>query len=149
VYVAGTRFVARVPDATIAPDARRAALLAAAGELVRADFRATDDPLAAGAEGDLVWSGARQEGYMRFRNLPANDPTEEQYQLWIFDSTRADWEELPVDGGVFDVVTGGEVVVPIEAKLDVRAPALFAITLERPGGVVVSEREHLLLLGSP
>ena len=40
----------------------------------------------------------------------------------------------------------GEVIVPIRAALPVREATLFAITIERPGGVVVSSRERLPLL---
>lgn len=61
------------------------------------------------------WSNARQSGYMRFTGLAANDPSESQYQLWIFDGERDD--RYPIDGGVFDVPASGEVVVPIAAKL--------------------------------
>lgn len=86
---------------------------------------------------------------MRLASLPVNDPQRQQYQLWIFDTTRPDWEARPIDGGVFDVRAGGEVVVPIDAKLPIGTPALFAITLEPPGGVVVSSREHLLATASP
>ena len=123
----------------------RGALVASATDLQRIDWSGTDDPLASGVSGDVVWSSDRQEGYMRFRGLESNDPTKNQYQLWIFDQTRADWEAKPVDGGVFDVGPGEEVIVPIRAKLDVREAVLFAITLEVPGGVVVSERERLVL----
>ena len=35
----------------------------------------------------------------------------------------------------------------IDAKIKVDEAFMFAITVERPGGVVVSEREHLVLLG--
>lgn len=96
--------------------------------------------------GEVLWSSGQQEGYMRFIGLAANDPSVEQYQLWIFDPTRNDWEAKPVDGGVFDVGPSGEVIVPIAPKLEVRDAALFAITVEQPGGVVVSERERLILL---
>ena len=100
---------------------------------------------APGASGDVVWSDARQEGYMRFSNFAANDPTVEQYQLWIFDAERS--ADYPVDGGVFDIPAGSdEVVVPIRAKLPVNRATLFAITVEKPGGVVVSSRERLPLL---
>ena len=34
----------------------------------------------------------------------------------------------------------GDIVVPIRAKLRVFEPSLFAITVEKPGGVVVSRR---------
>ena len=39
----------------------------------------------------------------------------------------------------------GRFEVPIDAKIVVDEAKLFAITLERPGGVVVSSRERLLL----
>lgn len=135
----------REPDAT----QRRDLLVADARDLVRATWKATEDPLAGGVSGEVVWSSTRQEGYMSFRGLPANDPHAHQYQLWIFDAKRAEWEAKPVDGGVFDVAANTEVVVPIDAKLSVREPKLFAVTLEVPGGVVVSQREHLLATASP
>jgi hypothetical protein len=37
------------------------------------------------------------------------------------------------------------VVVPIHATLPVNAPALFAVTLEKPGGVVVSKRDRIVV----
>jgi len=120
-------------------------LIRSSDDLIRLDWSGTEDPLAAGVSGDVVWSVARQEGYMRFASLAPNDPTDKQYQLWIFDKSRADFEAKPVDGGVFDVGPDGEVVVPIDAKLDIGEPVLFAVTLEEPGGVVVSERERLVL----
>ncbi len=78
---------------------------------------------------------------MRLRGLPVNDAAKLQYQLWIFDGGRS--HKQPVDGGVFDVGQG-ETLVPIRARLDVRQPKLFAITVEAPGGVVVSEQEHIV-----
>jgi anti-sigma-K factor RskA len=90
-----------------------------------------------------VWSDARQEGYMRFRNLPRNEPTAEQYQLWIFDQEQS--LDTPVDGGVFDIDASGELVVPIDAKLEVHEALAFAVTVEKPGGVVVSDRTRLIL----
>lgn len=79
---------------------------------------------------------------MRFQGLKANDPKRYQYQLWIFDEARD--ARYPVDGGVFDVA-GAETIVPIVAKVRVNQPTLFAITIEPPGGVVVSKREHIVL----
>ena len=73
---------------------------------------------------------------MRLTGMPANDPATSQYQLWIVDSDR---DVNPVDGGVFDIPPGGgEFVIPIDAKLRVSGPEAFAITREKPGGVVVS-----------
>ncbi|MDM7921103.1 MAG: anti-sigma factor [Pyrinomonadaceae bacterium] len=94
--------------------------------------------------GDVVWSDTKQEGYMRFRGLPKNDPSKETYQLWIFEDGKL--EPHPKDGGVFDVTADGEVIVPIDAKLAAKDPKVFAITIEKPGGVVVSGREKIAAL---
>lgn len=124
--------------------ARRAALLATAKDVVRVDWSATKDPSATGASGDVVWSNAEQRGYMRFRGLAPNDPAQRQFQLWIFD--RSQDARFPIDGGVFDVdAATGDVIVPITAKIRVTEPTLFAVTVEKPGGVVVSKREHIVL----
>jgi anti-sigma-K factor RskA len=121
---------------------RQYAALVARADVVRSDWSAGDDPLARGVTGEVVWSPSEQRGFMRFKALARNDPRESQYQLWIFDGTRP--AESPVDGGVFDV-RGDDVLIPIDAKIDVRDAALFAVTVEQPGGVVVSKRERLLL----
>jgi len=49
---------------------------------------------------------------------------------------------------VFDVSADGEVRVAIDAKLEVGEPYMFAITLEKPGGVVVSSRDRLALVAT-
>lgn len=111
------------------------------------DWTATEDPAAESVTGDVVWDPETQTGYMRFAGLAVNDPSESQYQLWIFDATRD--ERYPVDGGVFNIPAGAqEVVVPILAKLPVREPTLFAVTVERPGGVVVSSRERIVVVAA-
>lgn len=96
------------------------------------------------ASGEVIWSPSRQEGYMVFRNMRANNPDTEQYQLWIFDKQRD--ERYPVDGGIFDIATPGECIVPIRPAVHVNDATLFAVTIERPGGVVVSDRARLPLL---
>jgi hypothetical protein len=107
-------------------------------------------PLAApdavpGVTGDVVWNEREQRGFMRLRGLAVNDPKLRQYQLWIFAKNQDD--RYPVDGGVFDVGRDGEVVVPIKAAIRVLDPTMYAITVEKPGGVVVSDREKIVLLG--
>lgn len=122
----------------------------AAADLVRWDWAGTEDPAVQPAEvsGDVVWSSDAQQGVMKIGGLAANDPGASQYQLWIFDRTRD--ERFPVDGGVFDVPAGAEeIFVPIQAKLDVDTPYLFAITVEEPGGVVVSSRERIAFVAQP
>jgi len=130
--------VGAAPD----PADRRAALLQAAPDVVRIAWGPSTEAGFASADGDVVWSTERQEGYLRLAGLPPNDPAREQYQLWVVDPDR---DARPVDGGVFDVGPGGEVIIPIDAKLRVGRPAAFAITLEKPGGVVVSDGPLLLV----
>ncbi|MCK6447227.1 MAG: anti-sigma factor [Planctomycetes bacterium] len=127
------------PD-RVAPAAARDELLAHGGVLT-VPWQGTD--FAKGADGDVVWDPATQRGFMRIRGLAKNDPAREQYQLWIFDETQ----KHPIDGGVFDVGADGELVIPIDPKLHVAKPTLFAVTVEKPGGVVVSAQEKIVLAG--
>jgi hypothetical protein len=124
----------------------RAALLAKTDTL-KIPLGATKDPAASGVTGDVVWDPATQRGFLHFAGLAPNDPAIHQYQIWIFDAGRD--KRYPVDGGVFDVpANAGDVVIPIRAALMVRKPAAFAVTVEKPGGVVVSGREHVVALGA-
>lgn len=109
----------------------------------RTTRRPASDPRNQTPAGEVVWNNPEQQGYLVIDGLPANDPTKEQYQLWIFDRQRD--ARYPVDGGVFDA-KGGKTIVPIRAKLNVGEPTLFAVTVEQPGGVVVSDRSKLVWL---
>lgn len=129
-----------VPEITVSQS--RAELIENSPDTVIVAWAQTEDPLSATVSGDVVWSNQAQEGYMRFQGLPVNDPKVNQYQLWIFDEKR---DKHPVDGGVFDA-TKGELIVPIREKLAVYSPTVFAVTLEKPGGVVVSDKEHIVAL---
>lgn len=122
---------------------KRMALLENAADLRRLPLAGAGPPYAA-TKGEVVWSDSKQEGYMTLTNLPVNEPSKNQYQLWIVDPAR---DEFPVDGGVFDILPGsGSVVIAIDAKLAVKNPAAFVITLERPGGVVRSKQEIVVAL---
>lgn len=96
--------------------------------------------------GEILWSNARQEGVLKLRGLRPNDPASEQFQLWIVDPQRD--PSFPVDGGVFDISSSGEVVVPIQAKLRILQPKAFVITREHPGGVVKSTSKTPVLMAS-
>ena len=122
---------------------QRDQLLASANDLIQVKWTPGPDHNGR-TSGDVVWSPSRQEGYMRFRGLPTNQPSQEQYQLWIFAKNQS--KATPIDGGVFDISAKGEAVVPIDAKLRAEEVYLFAITVEQPGGVVVSERKNLPVL---
>jgi anti-sigma-K factor RskA len=97
--------------------------------------------------GRVVWNDELQEGYMVFEGLDPNDPSEAQYQLWIVTDGE---QEHPVDGGVFDVPDDDRVIVPIDPKLAIqRTPAAFGVTVEKPGGVVVSDQDRRVVVGVP
>ena len=107
------------------------------------EFAPASDPYAK-VEGEVIWNDERQEGYMSLINLAANNPKENQYQLWIVDPER---DELPVDGGVFDIPEGvDKALIPIKNALQVDKPTLFVITLEQPGGVVKSKQEVVVAI---
>lgn len=63
-----------------------------------------------------MWSNELQEGYIRFVGL-----------------------EQKVSGGVFNASADGEIIVPITPGIDVGHVALFAITVENPGGTWVPD----------
>ena len=123
---------------------KRDELMRSASDLTRASWTKGNVKESEGVQGEVVWSDEKQMGYMTFRGLPPNDPNREAYQLWIFE--QADLEAHPKDGGVFNVAENGEVIVPIEAKLKTVSPKAFAVTVEKPGGVVVSGREKIAAL---
>lgn len=107
-----------------------------AEDVVRIPWQSPTEPGFEAVSGEVVWSSSLQQGVLRLAGMPVNDPAVSQYQLWIVDPSRD--REHPVDGGVFDITRAGEVLVPIDAKLPISRPVVFAITREQPGGVVVS-----------
>lgn len=113
---------------------------------VRADWGPGNTPDQ--VRGDVVWSDQQQRGYLRFAGLPVNDPEKWVYQLWIFDAQGDD--RYPVDGGVFNIATvdpkTGEAIVEIDPKIKVGKGVMFAVTIEKPGGVVVSDRSKIVAL---
>lgn len=98
----------------------------------------------ASAGGDVVWNDAKQTGYMKLHGLPKNDKSVSTYQLWIFDENQD--AKYPIDGGTFDINEDGDVIIPIDAKIATKNPKMFAITVEKPGGVVVSDRKKMAAL---
>ncbi len=101
-----------------------------------------------GVSGDVVWDNSKQLGFLTFTGLEPNDSRRHQYQLWIVDAARD--ERYPVDGSVFDVpATGAAVVIPVRSAVPVREPLAFVVTLEKPGGAVVSGRERVVAVARP
>lgn len=143
VEVAGTKPPIETPRVLSAAELRNE-MLKAATDTIKATWAVGNVKELTQVVGDVVWSDQKQAGYMRLKGLPVNDATKEQYQLWIFDKNQD--KATPIDGGVFNVSAEGEVVIPINAKIAAAAPELFAITVERPGGVVVSKRGKIAAL---
>ncbi|MFG0284607.1 MAG: anti-sigma factor domain-containing protein [Phycisphaerales bacterium JB039] len=103
-----------------------------------------------GVRGDVVWSESRQEGYLRFVGLPPNDPTHEQYQLWIIDRrglADEDGQSARISGAIFNAA-GDEVIVPIEPAIPVQGAAAFAVTIEAPGGVWASDMSRRVVIAA-
>lgn len=97
-----------------------------------------------GVKGELVWADSMQKGVMRFANLPVLDATKEKYQLWIIDSRGM---EQRISGGVFNGAAG-ECYVVIEPGIEVDRAAAFAITIERPDGVWVSDMKRRVVIAA-
>lgn len=121
----------------------RDSLIAISPDLIQTNWEPASMMEDKAVSGDIVWSDTLQSGFMRFVGMPVNDPSILQYQLWIYDPLR---DSEPIDGGVFDITSAKETIVPIQAKLRVNRPLFFAVTMEQPGGVVVSDLQQLSLL---
>ncbi len=129
-----------IPTPKLNASQERQQLLASANDILQSNWGDLDPKKPLNVQGDVVWSNSAQKGYVRFSNLPVNDKTKEQYQVWIFDENQ----KQPVDGGVFDANEAGEIIIPIDAKLKIQKPKMFAVTAEKPGGVVVSPLEKVM-----
>ena len=148
INIAMTRFqpieqASNTPPAIQKPNPSQAHddLLAQAGTIKATWAPGGKDAELASLSGDVVWNDEKQIGYMKFRGLPVNDRNKTTYQLWIFEENQG--KETPIDGGTFDVDINGDVVIPINAKLRAKNPALFAVTVEKPGGVVISKKDKI------
>jgi anti-sigma-K factor RskA len=109
-------------------------------------FRAEqDESVGEGAQGRVLWSPDLQKGVLVVQGLVANDASASQYQVWIVDAQR---EGSPVPGPVFDVADEDEVQVPFDAVLVIAEPSAFLITVERPGGLVVSKQDRVAMIAT-
>lgn len=124
---------------------------------------AGEGPAVEGVRGEVLWSEQAQTGLMRFEGLPANDPSQLQYQLWIVDKRGLfdeNGQSARISGGVFDGprVAQGEamaddvhesvLIVPIEPRLLVQGAGAFAVTIEEPGGVWASDMSKRVVIAA-
>jgi len=127
--------------------------VAKASDAKRLSWGDWDNPEIKGVNGEVVWSESGQKGYMTFKGLPENNPSKEQFQLWIVDERGLDQR---VSGGIFNSTgestgwqgevrterVGDDLVVEISPRIHVGQPALFAVTIEKPGGTWVSDMKR-------
>jgi len=124
---------------------QRRTLIETTPDITKASFTKGTVQEISDVSGDIVWSDSKQAGFMILRGLPVNDRSRTTYQLWIFDQNQE--KETPVSGGVFDIDQNGEVIIPIKATLRITKPNLFAVTIEKPGGVMKSDKKNIAALG--
>lgn len=138
-----------VPKVALAPSPVEGLdrLVSGAGEVLKVSAVASaalEHPEQVSAE--FVWSERDSRGFLAVAGLPATD-SERQYQVWVRDSARG--EPHAINGGTFDIASDGpRWVIPIEPILPVYRPAVFEVTLEQAGGVVVSSPERVILTGT-
>jgi anti-sigma-K factor RskA len=102
-------------------------------------------PGAQNASGVVVWDAEKQEGVLTFEQLPPQDP-DKDYQIWVVDPKY----KQPVNGGVFGVSKeGGVSKVSFKAEEPVSKVKLFAISLEKKGGVPKAEGPMVLVSKNP
>lgn len=123
-------------------------MLASAPDVTTIPLGAWDNPEQPSVTGDVVWSEAAQTGYLRLVGLKPNDPGVEQYQLWIVDSRGMNQR---ISGALFDAnpdPTTGEVIVKIDPRIETQDAVAFALTIEKPGGVWVSDMTRRVVIGA-
>lgn len=88
-----------------------------------------------------VWNPDRQEGVLVVSKLPALS-LDKDYQLWVIDPQYP----IPVDGGVFTVDPAtGDARVTFKPGKNVTTAQVFAVSLERKGGVPKAEGPMMLI----
>lgn len=119
---------------------KRRQLISSSNDIVQTEWKSPTDENK--VLGDIVWSNSKQQGYVKFRDLPVNEADEKSYQLWISDAARN--EKTPVSAGVFNVTKTGEIIIPIDVALKIKNPKQFALTREKSGGVMVSKLDDVV-----
>ncbi|MGH8020976.1 MAG: anti-sigma factor [Opitutaceae bacterium] len=87
-----------------------------------------------------VWDDERQEGLLTVENLPP-PPADKDYQLWVVDPSYG----TPVDGGVFNTSEDGSFRYRFHPNQPIRSANVFAVSLERQGGVPKAEGPMVLM----
>jgi len=156
-WIAAAACLAFAVWATRAPTARGvserlAAFEASANDIASAPWAPFNDlttgapPEQPSVSGHVKWSESKQTGFISFKGLKPNDPSAEQYQLWIIDRRGLGQR---ISGALFNAAPDpktGEVIVPIDPRIAVDNASIFAVTIEPPGGVWVSDMSRRVVL---
>jgi hypothetical protein len=137
--VAATAFMRAIPSTNPRPTVA----VAAAPDVIKAEWGAWDNPEIPNVRGYVHWSDQLQRGVMHFSGLPANDPRTSQYQLWIIDERGLTQR---INGAIFNSTPDGELDVEIAPSIAVRNAAAFAVTIEQPGGTWVSDMSRRVVI---
>lgn len=138
------KFNEPVDPATLAQNRRKLLEVPGTVRVAWAPFDLPDNPAELReVKGDVAWNDDLQQGYLRFEGLKVNDPAVEQYQVWVIDERGL---EQKVSGGVFNADAQGEIIVPIKPGIDVGRVALFAVTIEKPGGIWVPDLKRRVVI---
>jgi hypothetical protein len=145
VSIALTRSPA-TPPARLSVAEARERFLEGVDDVKQAAWGDWDNPEIPGVQGRVEWSESAQKGYMTFTGLRVNNPTEEQYQLWIIDERGMGQR---ISGAIFDCDTRtGECIVEIDPGIEVRNAGAFAVTIEQPEGVWVSDMSRRVVIAA-
>ncbi|QKK09969.1 MAG: anti-sigma factor [Planctomycetota bacterium] len=125
------------------PTEARSRFLQTASDVAVANWGDWDNPEQPGVTGTIEWSESAQKGYMTFEGLAVNNPTVEQYQLWIIDERGM---EQRISGAIFDADSEGRVVVEVDPAIEVHNAAMFAVTIEKPEGVWNSDMSRRVVI---
>src|SRR5262249_51195810 len=124
-------------------------------KLVEQDPRKIEVPFGAWADGGdkacedtaigcVCWSEEQQCGVLKLHKaFPCND-CDHQFQLWIIDG-RGNEQRIPA--GVFDCKTAAECKILFHPSIPVHDVQSFAITMEKSGGMAVSDMVHKVAIG--
>lgn len=100
-----------------------------------------DTPSVTATLGEVVWSCSAQKGAIVLRGLAPLSCASDTYQLWIYDAMRD--SRYPVSAGTFRVNASGTTIVEFDPAVKISHAERFAITVERDGGVLISDLDDL------
>ncbi len=130
------RLFGQAPDADSHGLAELRETLRADPTSVRGNWLRTLNPKMQDVQGDLVWNPSRQQGVMRFINLP-DPPAGMFYRLWLYDSHSIN---APVSGAKFQHGSGAdEWYAAIYPESQVETPYKFELKLESDNKSIPSQ----------